>query len=482
MSSFQQPGPWIQVESEKHKGRHYYSNTITNESQWEPPNGKDFINKTGEFIPARFMKYFIANPTIDLLEEGESQYRETGGTNPDFIKVVLENASVVDMNINTLISITVNVIKTILERLREPPSELFSMVLFASGHGGSRCISNPELTNLASSVNVLSMPIVPPGQDGYNFTKIEGMNMAFAIAKKRGSQLSREEKEPFRNRIIAQYRKCEREISEELETMRSKILTIASDITIAENVNENPNTDPLKTITKLCKKYKVVCESMDDPNKVLIDHLQSRIKELELRIQNETEKVELIRTGIDERSVATVVNSSANMQILTSCTKKFANITGLFVVKPSFEAKYPRYSRIIMVMLAEIDDIYRTMYKRDELAINGLFINEPGYKPNVGMFYRLLDGFSRVYKGRELNVRKMILGAELHPSQAILMIGDIFVTHASKIDIMYVNNCCRRTMPRPDPETIVGSPPKGGTRNRRHKTRRHKTRRQKRTK
>jgi hypothetical protein len=477
MSAFQQP--WIQVESEKHKGRHYYSNTITNESQWEPPNGKDFINKTGEFNVARFIKYLIANPTIDLLEEGESQYRETGGTNPDFIKVVLENVSVVDMNINTLISITVNVIKTILERLREPPSELFSMVLFASGHGGSRCISNPELTNMASSANVLSMPIVPPGQDGYNFTKIEGMNMAFAIAKKRGSQLSREEKEPFRNRIIAQYRKCEREISEELETIRSKILTIASDITIAENVNENPNIDPLKTITKLCKKYKVVCESMDDPNKVLIDYLQSRIKELELRIQNETEKVELIRTGIDERSVANVVNSSANMQILTSCTKKFANITGLFVVKPSFEAKYPRYSRIIMIMLAEIDDIYRTMYKRDELAINGLFINEPGYKPNVGMFYRLLDGFSRVYKGRELNVRKMILGAELHPSQAILLIGDIFVTHASKIDIMYVNNCCRRTMPRPDPETIVGSPPKGGTHNKRHKTRRHKTRRHK---
>ena len=100
MSSFQQPGVWKKVEAEKHQGRHYYSNTITNEPQWEPPNGKDFISKTGEFNTARFMKYFIANPTIDILEEGESQYRETGGTNPDFIKVVLENASVVDMNIN----------------------------------------------------------------------------------------------------------------------------------------------------------------------------------------------------------------------------------------------------------------------------------------------------------------------------------------------------------------------------------------------
>jgi hypothetical protein len=494
MSSFQQSGVWKKVESEKHQGRHYYSNTITNESQWEPPNGKDFISKTGEFNVARFMKYFIANPTIDLLEEGESQYRETGGTNPDFIKVVLENASVVDMNINILISITVNIIKTILERLREPPSELFSLVLFASGHGGSRCISNPELTNMASSTNVLSMPIVPHGQDGYNFTKIEGMNMAIAIAKKRGNMLSREEKEPFRNRIIAQYRKFEREISEELEAMRSKISTITSDITIAEKVNETPTLDPLKTIRKICKKYDVMCETVDDPVNVLINHLRTRIKELELRIQKETEKVELIRTGIDANFVASVVSSSANMQILTSCTKKFANIMGLFVVKPSFEAKYPIYSRIIMILLAEIDDIYRTMYKRDELAINGLFINEPGYKPNVGMFYRLLDGFSRVYKGRELNVRKMILGAELHPSQAILLIGDIFlttqivkqgddsITVMSKMDIIYVNNCCRRTMPRPDPETIVGSPPKGGTRNKRpKKTRRHKTRRQKNT-
>ena len=234
-----------------------------------------------------------------------------------------------------------------------------------------------------------------------------------------------------------------------------------------------------------------MCETVDDPVNVLINHLRTRIKELELRIQKETEKVELIRTGIDANFVASVVSSSANMQILTSCTKKFANIMGLFVVKPSFEAKYPIYSRIIMIMLAEIDDIYRTMYKRDELAINGLFINEPGYKPNVGMFYRLLDGFSQAYKGRELNVRKMILGAELHPSQAILLIGDIFlttqivkqgddsITVLSKMDIIYVNNCCRRTMPRPDPETIVGSPPKGGTRRRRpKKTRRQKTRRQ----
>jgi hypothetical protein len=474
MSAFQQPGPWIEVESKKHTGRHYYSNTITNESQWEPPNGKDFISKSGEFITSRFMKYLSANPSIDLLEEGESQYRETGGTNPDFIQFVLDNASVVDMDINNLISITVNVIKTILERLGETPSELFSMVLFASGHGGSRCISNPELTNMVSSANVLSMPIVPPGQDGYNFTKIEGMNMAFAIAKKRGYPLSSKEKEPFRNRIIAKYIKFEREISEEIEVMRSKISTITSDITIAEKVNETSTLDPLKTIRKLCKKYDVMCETVDDPVNALINHLRTRIKELELRIQKETEKVELIRMGIDEKSVANVVSSSANMQILTSCSKKFANIMGLFVVKPSFEAKYPSYSKIIMILLAEIDEIYRTIYKRDEIAINGLFINEPGYKPNVGMFYRLLDGFSRVYKGKELNVRKMIVGAELDPSRAILLIGDIFITHMSKIDIMYVNNCCRRTMPRPDPETIVGSPPKGGTRNKRPKKTRHK--------
>jgi hypothetical protein len=478
MSAFQQPGPWIEVESKKHTGRHYYSNTITNESQWEPPNGKDFISKSGEFNTSRFMKYLSANPSIDLLEEGESQYRETGGTNPDFIQFVLDNASVVDMDINNLISITVNVIKTILERLGETPSELFSMVLFASGHGGSRCISNPELTNMASSANVLSMPIVPPGQDGYNFTKIEGMNMAFAIAKKRGYPLSSKEKEPFRNRIIAQYIKFEREISEEIAVMRSKISTITSYITIAEKVNETSTLDPLKTIRKLCKKYDVMCETVDDPVNALINHLRTRIKELELRIQKETEKVELIRMGIDEKSVANVVSSSANMQILTSCSKKFANIMGLFVVKPLFEAKYPSYSKIIMILLAEIDEIYRTIYKRDEIAINGLFINEPGYKPNVGMFYRLLDGFSRVYKGKELNVRKMIVGAELDPSRAILLIGDIFITHMSKIDIMYVNNCCRRTMPRPDPETIVGSPPKGGTRNKRpKKTRQKKTRR-----
>jgi hypothetical protein len=168
------------------------------------------------------------------------------------------------------------------------------------------------------------------------------------------------------------------------------------------------------------------------------------------------------------------------MQILSSCTEKFANIMGLFVVKPSFEAKYPIYSRIIMIMLAEIDEIYRLTYKRDEIAINSLFKNEPRYKPNVtGMFYRLLDRFSQVYKGKELDVTKIIRRSELDPSRAILLIGDIFVMHASKMDIMYVNNCCRRTMPRPDPETIVGSPPKGGTRNKR-RTRR--TRKQKRTK
>jgi hypothetical protein len=479
MSSFHQPGPWIEVESKKHTGRHYYSNTITNESQWEPPNGKDFISKSGEFNTSRFMKYLSANPNIDLLEEGESQYRETGGTSPDFIQFVLDNASVVDMDINNLMNITVNIIKTILEKLGEPPSELFSMVLFASGHGGSLCISNQERTNMASSANVLSMPIVPPGKDGYNFTKEEGMNMAIAIAKKRGNLLSREEKEPFRNRIIANYRRVEREIYEEVEAIRSKITTIAYDITIAEKVNEKPTIDPLKTIHKLCKKYNVMCETVDDPVNVLIEHLRRRIHELELRIQKDNEKVEFIRTGVDANFVANVVNSSVNMQILTSCTKRFANIMGLFVVKPTFEAKYPIYSRIIMILLAEIDDIYRTIYKRDEIAINSLFINEPGYKANVGMFYRLLDGFSRVYKGKELNVRKVVRGAELDPSRAILLIGDIFVMHASKIDIMYVNNCCRRTMPRPDPETIVGSPPKGGTRNKRS-TRR--TRKQKRTK
>jgi hypothetical protein len=500
MSAFQQPGPWIQVESKKHEGRQYYSNTITNESQWEPPNGKDFISKSGEFITSRFMKYLSANPSIDLLEEGESQYRETGGTSPDFIQFVLDNASVVDMDINNLISITVNVIKTILERLGETPSELFSMVLFASGHGGSECISVFEHGKLSETTNVLTMPIVPPGKDGYNFTKIEGMNMAMAIAKKRGNLLTKEEKEPFRNRIIQQYRRVEREISESIDAMRLKISFIRYDITLAENVPEkikkkeqNPNIntwyDPLKTMYDICKRNGMNCEGIDDPVNALINHLQSLIHELERQIQKENEKHALIREGIDSNFVAKVVNSSANMQILSSCTEKFANIMGLFVVKPSFEAKYPSYSRIIMIMLAEIDEIYRLTYKRDEIAINSLFKNEPRYKPNTtGMFYRLLDRFSQVYKGKELDVTKIIRRSELDPSLAILLIGNIFITQypgfriPSKMDIMYVNNCCRRTMPRPDPETIVGSPPKGGTRRRRvfgKKTRRRSYNKQK---
>jgi hypothetical protein len=492
MSAFHQREPWIKVESKKHKGRYYYSNTITKESQWEPPTGKDFISKTGEFKPASFMKYISAAPHIDLLEEGESQYREVGGTSPDFIQFVLDNSSVVDMNIENLINIAVNIIKTILEKLGEPPSELFSMVLFASGHGGSECINVVQHSKMSNVANVLSMPIVPPGKAGYNFTKEEGLNMAIAISKKRGNLLSREEKEPFRKRIIQQYRRVEKEIAEYVEAVRLKISSIEYEITIAQKIFEKMKRneqqpsidkwyDPLKTIRKICKRNNVTCNGGDDPVNEVIQQLQTKVKELEDRIQKYTETVDVNRAGIDANFVAKVVNSSANIQTLSSCTKKFANITGLFIVKPSFEVKYPIYARIIMIMLAEIDEVYNN---QDETDINSLFKNEPGYKPNAGMFYRLLDGFSKLYRGKELNVTQMIRGGgKLDPSQAILLISDIFVMQypgvglPSKIDIIYVYNCCRRTMPRPDPETIVGSPPKGGTRRRRRRAFDKKTRR-----
>jgi hypothetical protein len=494
MSSFHQP--WIQVESEKHKGRHYYSNTITNESQWEPPNGKDFISKTGDFNVARFIKYITANPTIDLLKEGESQYRATGGTNPDFIQFVFDNVELNDKTMNEIITtrIVVKIIKTILDETQEPPSNLFSLVLFGNGHGGSQCVSERQRTKMTNSANILFTSVIPPGAFGYDFTETEGRDMAHAVARKRGKQLSSKEKEPFRERIIESYRTNNPQF---MDRLVFEISIINGDIKLIESIPEKlikkekfplsyATFDPLKTINEMCVKYELDCRGFTDPEKYLLFQLRRKITE-------KNEMIASIRRGQNDYSyVAKTLNSTANMQILSSCSHAFANIMGLFVVKTSFEVTHPEYSRIIMIMLYELNKMYKEKYNNDEIAINSLFKNEKGYKPNdTGMFYRLLYWFGKVYNRSRLDVTQITESGNFDPSRAITLISNIFLTthfvkkdgssliDTSKIDIMYIDHCCRLPIPRPDPETIVGSPPKGGTSNRRHKTRRHKTRRHK---
>jgi len=500
MSSFQKPGVWKKVESEKHKGRHYYSNTITSESQWEPPSGKDFISKTGDFNVRRFVKYLIANPTIDLLKEGESQYRETGGTNPDFIQFVFDNIELNDETMNEINTtrIVVKVIKTILDKLAEPPSNLFSLVLFGSGHGGSQCVSERQRTKMTNSANILFTSVIPPGAFGYGFTETEGRDMAHAVARKRGKQLSSKEKEPFRERIIESYRT---DNPQYIDRLIFEISIINGDIKLIESIPEKlikkerfplsyATFDPLKTVNEMCVKYELDCSGFTDPVNNLLFQLRRKI----------TEKNEMIasirRDQIDYSYVAKTVNSTANMQILSSCSQVFANIMGLFVVKPSFEAMHPKYSRIIMIMLYELDKMYKYGSNNNEIAINSLFKNEKGYKPNdTGMFYRLLYWFGKVYNRARLDVTQITESGKFDPSRAITLISNIFITtqfvkkdnssliDTSKIDIMYIDHCCRETIPRPDPETIVGSPPKGGTRNkgpkktRQKKTQRHNARR-----
>lgn len=140
--------------------------------------------------------------------------------------------------------------------------------------------------------------------------------------------------------------------------------------------------------------------------------------------------------------------------------------------------------------------MYKYGSNNNEIAINSLFKNEKGYKPNdTGMFYRLLYWFGKVYNRARLDVTQITESGKFDPSRAITLISNIFITtqfvkkdnssliDTSKIDIMYIDHCCRETIPRPDPETIVGSPPKGGTRNkgpkktRQKKTQRHNARR-----
>lgn len=502
MSSFLESGPWIQVKSEKpkHKGAYYYSNKITNESQWEPPSGKDFISKTGEFKPVSFMKYLSVNPTIDMLEEGESQYRETGGTNPDFIQFVFDNIELNDEIMNKINStrIVVRVIKTILDKLTEPPSNLFSLVLFGSGHGGSQCVSERQRTKMTNSANILFTSVIPPGAFGYDFTETEGRDMAHAVARKRGKQLSSKEKEPFRERIIESYRTNNPQF---IDRLVFEISIINIDIKAIESIPEKlikkerfplsyATFDPSKTISEMCVKYKLDCDGFTDPVNNLLFQLRRKI----------TEKNEMIasirRDQIDYSYVAKTLNSTANMQILSSCSQVFANIMGLFVVKPSFEATHPEYSRIIMIMLYELDKMYKYGSNNSETEINSLFKNERGYKKNdSGMFYQLLYWFGKAYNRTRLDVTQITESGNFDPSRAITLISNIFITtqfvkkdnssliDTSKIDIMYIDHCCRETMQRPDPETIVGSPPRGGTHNmrpkktRQKKTRLHKTRR-----
>ena len=495
---------WIEVFSEKRK-RPYYYNLVTKESRWDKSSADvnkssaDVNTSSADFKLHPFVTELRTNPTIDLLEDGMEKYAKCANNRGNFIRLVFEY-----IPINHSIRVAVYIIQSILHKTGKNPSDALKLILYGRGHGGPDCIHSCDNTTMGNVANVTHMPIVAPGQYGYEFTFEEGQKLVSKLVEKRGEPLSRAEKEPSRERCINEYSQLCASNQRNLEIFRINEPIIKYETDALERIISNiysrfnPDVDArlkMNALKSWCRRNQIECNleegmSISDAINAVKHELAKKDRLLwETQQRMKTQNC-VIKSGTDTKSnMAKATSITRNMQLLSSCHQIFANIYGVFVVKPSFLADNPLYGRIIEIMLQEIMEIYKRRdadTSQNGFVINSLYKYEPGYKPNDdGMFYNLLRWFYRAIKKKTFTMNNMIdRYGRLDPSQLITKVGQLFEQDENdRIEIVYLVDCCRKEISPLDPSLLDDSQTYGGkgkcTRKRKRNTCKQPTRRQK---
>jgi len=340
----------------------------------------------------------------------------------------------------------------------------------ATGHGGPQKISNTDNVSLNQIVKVSStMCAVRARGIGYDHTLASAFEVFMELVKK-AKPLSRAEKERYRDVCKTNFEKTSNGIKTQMNDILQKDVIYVQSIIITDMREDVKKTNLKKYLND--KGYNTL--GLEDNLKyeefisLVKKKIQDKYNNLQFALTNAEESAKC--TGaMMRRSVSDdKMEQHANMQLLISDVRIFANCYLMFSITPYFYSIHNEHAQILKILLESIQELFESIalrmddsnvirplsyYTLTEEERNNLirlakkcypyavFKNEPGYKPNVdGFSVLLLNILSQEINGKNIELTSVVDNNMLNPAQVLIAVGKV-VNNITVGTVMY--HSCR---------------------------------------